>query len=388
MVDLVIEQVPIINEAPAAAADQQPVAPLPERKASLSGKNSVDEANENRVIHERTPDDDPRMAIAAKARQNRAKAVLADAMADPAVAEALLSFEEPSAAAPVQITDDNVPAPKDEPQEVELTIYGKKIKVDKAEVDRRGGVAQAQKDMAAEYAFRQAAEERKEAERILAENDARLEAMRLLDGEMRNKMRTTGDKTPETALPDATSDAAGDDGETIGQRVAKMIFVGDVDGVAKTLDTALKSAAKPQDLRALVDQTLEARTAEQENIRKQREVKAQREAVNKHMASKHGDILADSTFRAAALGEFKRLSADPNFANRDPVAIADEAARLVRTKFQAQPKQTTTLDERRQVKAGMTHSGTAGNAPARPDPAPRTRSSIVERMREARGLPT
>lgn len=390
-IDVQIDDVSMMD---APAAPPMPADPLPERAPGLSGATGADIANAETppVVHMRRPEDDPRIALGKKSQRERNGRLLNESLSDPGTAEMTLAFAQPPsmddkwAREALSDATSGRDARVAEAEDVELVVYGQKVTLDHNEVARRGGKVEAQKQLAADFQFRQAAQEREEAARILAEAEAVRNATVLLSNEIQNKMRpSTGAPTPAAALP-AQADAA-DSGETIGQKLARGIFAGDMDSVAITLDNALSASASPTNLRALVDQTLEQRNADYARQIQAQQAQSAREQVNAHMRTVHADVITDPVLKAATLTAFELMRKDPANARFSAVEIADAAAQSVKARFNPgmQSPRHDPMEERRAVKQGMNWTPSAGQAPAAPAPAPRSRSSVVSRMRELRG---
>jgi hypothetical protein len=354
--------------------------PLPERDARLRLKDRVSESHD-RKPPEIDPSLDPRMAIADKANRNRRARLLQENLSDAGTAEITLGLADDS-----EEYQPPAPPPKEQQESVRLRVFDQDVDVNADDVARMGGPVEAQKQLAAEAKFRRAAEERREAERIYAEANARLDAARLIDSEIERKLRTNAEApTSASALP-AQADAAVDS-KSKAQEIVQSIFAGDMDSAAKALDEVLRSRQQPTDLAPVVDQVLIERQQREAQARQQEQDRSQKAAVNDLMRSKHGDILADPVLKAGALAAFNDMRANPANAGFSLVDLADAAAKHVKQKF-IQPTQQaqSPMGDRERVKAGMSWQPGA-RSQSQQEPPPKTRSSVVQQMREARGLP-
>jgi len=384
--DIQIDNVAMIDSPP-PAAPQEPV-----QRARQADAPEIDTS---KPVPMPTIDDDPRTAMAAAARRGRNERILSEIKHDPGIASLVASFDEDADAPP------DLPAPRnvhehDQPNaagngadEIELTVYGQKVLVDRAEVEARGGIVEAQKAMAAEVRFRQSAEQLREADEKLAKAESIQRATQLLADDLRNKMHpSSAAPTADAALPGQPDAAVGSE-DSPGRRIVEGIFAGDMDSAAKALDNLLKA----ENLSKVVDQTLTNREQQQREQQRRVDQQNQTKAVNQLMATKHADVLADPALKAHALTEFNLMRAKPENARFSLADIADVAAQTVKSQFgiaQAQPQPAVAHDpmsERRALKSTMAFTPSMGRAPAVPETQTQSRSTVVQRMREARGLP-
>lgn len=379
--DIQIDNVPMID-APAAPAPRARQADAPEIDTS-------------KPVPMPTIDDDPRTAMAANARRGRNERILNEIKGDPGTAGIVSAFDEQAEGY------DPMPAPRNvhehdqleveqqqQSDSVELVVYGQKVLVDRAEVEARGGIVEAQKSMAAEVQFRRNAEVLREAGEKLARAEAMQRANQLIADELRNKLHpSSAAPTADAALPGPPDAAVGSE-DSPGRRIVEGIFAGDMDSAARALDNMLR----PESLSKVVDQTLTNREQQQREQQRRDDQKAQARAVNQLMATKHADVLADPALTAHARTEFELMRAKPENARFSLADIADVAAQTVKAQFgrgQAQPVTASPdpLSERRALKSTMAFTPNLGRAPAAPAVPEQTRSTVVQRMREARGLP-
>ena len=384
--DIQIDNVAMIDSPP-PAAPQEPV-----QRARQADAPEIDTS---KPVPMPTIDDDPRTAMAAAARRGRNERILSEIKHDPGIASLVASFDEDADAPP------DLPAPRnvhehDQPNaagngadEIELTVYGQKVLVDRAEVEARGGIVEAQKAMAAEVRFRQSAEQLREADEKLAKAESIQRATQLLADDLRNKMHpSSAAPTADAALPGQPDAAVGSE-DSPGRKIVEGIFAGDMDSAAKALDNLLKA----ENLSKVVDQTLTNREQQQREQQKRADQANQVKAVNQLMTTKHADVLADPALKAHARTEFELMRAKPENARFSLADIADVAAQTVKSQYgigQAQPQPATPQDpmsERRALKSTMAFTPSMGRAPAAPAAPEQTRSTVVQRMREARGLP-
>jgi len=381
--DIQIDNVPMLDSPPA----QEPV-----QRARQADAPEIDTS---KPIPMPTIEDDPRTAMAAAARRGRNERIINEIKADPGLANMVASFDEDADAPP------EIPPPRnvhehDQPAQaeqlgdsVELTVYGQKVVVDRAEVEARGGIIEAQKAMAAEVRFRQSAEQLREANERLARAEQIERANQLLAAEMQHKMHSSPAVPTEGAALPGQPDAAVGSEDSPGRRIVEGIFAGDMDSAAKALDNLLKA----ENLSKVVDQTLTNREQQQREQQRRVDQQNQTKAVNQLMATKHADVLADPALKAHALTEFNLMRAKPENARFSLADIADVAAQTVKSQFgiaQAQPQPAVAHDpmsERRALKSTMAFTPSMGRAPAVPETQTQSRSTVVQRMREARGLP-
>ena len=381
--DIQIDNVPMLDSPPAT----------PQEPAQRARQADAPEIDTSKPVPMPTIDDDPRTAMAAAARRGRNERILSEIKHDPGIASLVASFDEDADAPP------DLPAPRnvhehDQPNaagngadEIELTVYGQKVLVDRAEVEARGGIVEAQKAMAAEVRFRQSAEQLREADEKLAKAESIQRATQLLADDLRNKMHpSSAAPTADAALPGQPDAAVGSE-DSPGRKIVEGIFAGDMDSAAKALDNLLR----PESLSKVVDQTLTNREQQQREQQKRADQANQVKAVNQLMTTKHADVLADPALKAHARTEFELMRAKPENARFSLADIADVAAQTVKSQYgigQAQPQPATTQDpmsERRALKSTMAFTPSMGRAPAAPAAPEQTRSTVVQRMREARG---
>lgn len=378
--DIQIDNVPMLDSPPA----QEP--------AQRARQADAPEIDTSKPIPMPTIDDDPRTAMAAAARRGRNERILSEIKADPGIAGMVAGFDEspegqPEMPAPRNVHEHDAPV-QQQSDSVELTVYGQKVLVDRAEVEARGGIVEAQKSMAAEVQFRRNAEVLREANDTMARAEAMNRANQLLADELRNKLHTSSAApTADTALPGSPDAAVGSE-DSPGRRIVEGIFAGDMDSAAKALDNLLKA----ENLSKVVDQTLTNREQQQREQQRRADQQNQVKAVNQLMATKHADVLADPALTAHARTEFELMRAKPENARFSLADIADVAAQTVKSQFgvgQAQPQAATQdpMSERRALKSTMSYTPSMGRAPAAPAAPEQTRSTVVQRMREARGLP-
>lgn len=381
--DIQIDNVPMLDSPPA----QEP--------AQRARQADAPEIDTSKPIPMPTIDDDPRTAMAAAARRGRNERILNEIKQDPGIAGIVQGFDESSEGqaempAPRNVHEHDAPVQQQQQSDsVELTVYGQKVLVDRAEVEARGGVVEAQKSMAAEVQFRRNSEVLREAEDKLARAEAMNRANQLLADQLRNNLHTSSAApTADTALPGSPDAAVGSE-DSPGRRIVEGIFAGDMDSAAKALDNLLR----PESLSKVVDQTLTNREQQQREQQRRADQQNQVKAVNQLMATKHADVLADPALTAHALTEFNLMRAKPENARFSLADIADVAAQTVKSQFgigQAQPQPAVPQDpmsERRALKSTMSFTPNMGRAPAAPAAPEQTRSTVVQRMREARGLP-
>ena len=383
--DIQIDNVPMLDSPPAT----------PQEPAQRARQADAPEIDTSKPVPMPTIDDDPRTAMAAAARRGRNERILSEIKHDPGIASLVASFDEDADAPP------DLPAPRnvhehDQPNaagngadEIELTVYGQKVLVDRAEVEARGGIVEAQKAMAAEVRFRQSAEQLREADEKLAKAESIQRATQLLADDLRNKMHpSSAAPTADAALPGQPDAAVGSE-DSPGRKIVEGIFAGDMDSAAKALDNLLR----PESLSKVVDQTLTNREQQQRVHQKRADQANQVKAVNQLMTTKHADVLADPALKAHARTEFELMRAKPENARFSLADIADVAAQTVKSQYgigQAQPQPATPQDpmsERRALKSTMAFTPSMGRAPAAPAAPEQTRSTVVQKMREARGLP-
>jgi len=383
--DIQIDNVPMLDAPPAAQQE-------PTQRARQAEAPEIDTS---KPIQMPTIDDDPRTAMAANARRGRNERILSEIKADPGIAGLVASFDE-DADAPAQLPPPRNVHEHDQPaveqqqgDTVELVVYGQKVLVDRSEVEARGGIVEAQKAMAAEVRFRQSAEQLREAEEKLSKAESIQRATQLLADELRNKMHSSSAApTADAALPGQPDAAVGSE-DSPGRRIVEGIFAGDMDSAAKALDNLLKA----ENLSKVVDQTLTQREQQQREQQRRDEQAAQARAVNQMMATKHADVLSNPALKAHALTEFNLMRAKPENARFSLADIADVAAQTVKSQFGVAPAQpqpaaaTDPMSERRALKSTMAFTPSMGRAPAAPAAPEQTRSTVVQRMREARGLP-
>lgn len=381
MMDIQIDNVPMLDSPPA------------QESAQRARQADAPEIDTSKPIPMPTIDDDPRTAMAAAARRGRNERILSEIKADPGIAGMVAGFDEspegqPEMPAPRNVHEHDAPAQQQQGDSVELTVYGQKVLVDRAEVEARGGIVEAQKSMAAEVQFRRNAEVLREANDTMARAEAMNRANQLLADELRNKLHTSSAApTADTALPGSPDAAVGSE-DSPGRRIVEGIFAGDMDSAAKALDNLLKA----ENLSKVVDQTLTNREQQQREQQRRADQQNQVKAVNQLMATKHADVLADPALTAHARTEFELMRAKPENARFSLADIADVAAQTVKSQFgvgQAQPQAATQdpMSERRALKSTMSYTPSMGRAPAAPAAPEQTRSTVVQRMREARGLP-
>lgn len=383
--DIQIDNVPMLDSPPQAQQEPTPRA----RQAETP------EIDTSKPIPMPTIDDDPRTAMAANARRGRNERILSEIKADPGIAGLVASFDEdPDASTqlppPRNVHEHDQPTVEQQQGDtVELVVYGQKVLVDRSEVEARGGVVEAQKAMAAEVRFRQSAETLREANERLARAEAIERANQLLASELQHKMHSSSAApTADAALPGQPDAAVGSE-DSPGRRIVEGIFAGDMDSAAKALDNLLKA----ENLSKVVDQTLTQREQQQREQQRRDEQAAQARAVNQMMATKHADVLSNPALKAHALTEFNLMRAKPENARFSLADIADVAAQTVKSQFGVAPAQpqpaaaTDPMSERRALKSTMAFTPSMGRAPAAPAAPEQTRSTVVQRMREARGLP-
>lgn len=399
--DINIENIPVGAAAlpPPAAEPQQdpqdamPPDPLPERDARLTGPSEVERARE-RQQEEPEPDisHDPRVALARKASERRRRQNVEDAMTTPGLGEYVSQFAQPGFAELPPEQQEAAPAPA---AETVIRVLGQDIAMDSAEVARLGGVAEAQKSLAAEVRFRQAAELKANADETLAMAETRERAAReLMDLHARQTASKVAPANPASPMPgshlpaDAGAAESGHAESDINS-VVESIFTGDIDGAKKALARALKPAT--QDVRAVVDQTLRERETGEEERRRASAQQEQRQraqesarAVNAHMSTHHAQLVSDPILMAAAQAQFALLrQSNPG---ADLVALAERAATTVEARIAPAPDP---YDRRDAIKTGMFQAPNAGNPPIVPAARPQSssRSAVVQSMRAARGLP-
>lgn len=389
--DIQIDNVSMID-APAPAPQQEQA---PQQRARQADAPEIDTS---KPVPMPTIDDDPRTAMAAAARRGRNERILSEIKADPGIANMIAGFDDdtggdPEMPAPRVVHEHDPPVQQAKQEQlgdsVELVVYGQKVLVDRAEVEARGGIVEAQKAMAAEVRFRQSAEQLREADEKLAKAESIQRATLLLADELRNKMHpSSAAPTADAALPGQPDAAVGSE-DSPGRRIVEGIFAGDMDSAAKALDNLLK----PESLSKVVDQTLTQREQQQREQQKRDEQIAQARAVNKLMATKHADVLANPALKAHALTEFNLMRAKPENAGFSLADIADVAAQTVKSQYgvaPAQPQPAAVPDpmsERRALKSTMAFTPSMGRAPTVAEAPTQNRSTVVQRMREARGLP-
>lgn len=384
--DIQIDNVAMIDSPPPPATPQEP--------AQRARQADAPEIDTSKPVPMPTIDDDPRTAMAANARRGRNERILSEIKHDPGIASLVASFDEdadapPDLPAPRSVHEHDPPAGQQQSDTVELVVYGQKVLVDRSEVEARGGVVEAQKAMAAEVRFRQSAEQLREADEKLAKAESIQRATQLLADDLRNKMHpSSAAPTADAALPGQPDAAVGSE-DSPGRRIVEGIFAGDMDSAAKALDNLLR----PESLSKVVDQTLTNREQQQREQQRRADQANQVKAVNQLMTTKHADVLADPALKAHARTEFELMRAKPENARFSLADIADVAAQTVKSQYgigQAQPQPATPQDpmsERRALKSTMAFTPSMGRAPAAPAAPEQTRSTVVQRMREARGLP-
>lgn len=287
---------------------------------------------------------------------------------------------------------------------VRLQVYGEEIEVSHDDV-MQAGIQTLQKERAAEYRLKQAAD----AERALRQYRKELDEYRerLL---AKAQGRQTDQPDPEKTAPPKSGATVTQDSEKIAEKanaVAEAIYRGDSAEVSKALTELLAGVAQGRtatpptaDVNEVVETALQRRQEQEEAARREET----RKAVNRTFNEEFSDVSNDAEAFAVAQARFKAMLADPENEGKSQVEIARLAGDHARKRLHLQPpgsgggtgqqpatasggkKASDELAERREVKRTIVHSRPTSQRMPAPQPKQfPTNKEYVARLREGRG---
>lgn len=275
----------------------------------------------------------------------------------------------------------------DLPERVNVTVNGQSFEVPKEDVVEAGGIKAYQLERAASMRMQDAA--KREAE--LAAERAALEAERKAWLEQRASAGASPAPAPGVAPGAAPTPTGGagtsDDVKAKAEKLAKDLYSGDPKLAAAAIEQIVSASqvkvTDPQELARQAAELLKQQETAAPAPAKQPEAKQpvdpELRELNDYMVEKFKDVLDDPEQKRIALQKFEELKADPANKYRRLIDLGRVAGRYAQE--HRHPRQDVV--ERKQSLPPATAATAVSAAPAEPERP--TGSSIVARMRKARG---
>ena len=261
------------------------------------------------------------------------------------------------------------------PEMVEVKIYGETKMVEKAKVDKAGGIQAYQKQLAVAYGQQEVAERRKQL-------DSREEALARREADIAAKeaaLPVLGEPQTQADLP-----TPGDQ-KTIEEQAKaynEALLDGDesAPGILANLIAQNKQSAEPLDVNAIIQKAAD-------ELDKRNRVRKEKQATAALMVA-HPELKDDERL-------FMTVDAESAVVEREnpdwePDAILEEAYRRVsdwRGISTEQSDDDTSLQEKQAQKRAIKRPvASTRRAPAPPEPPTRTDSDYIADLRKARGL--
>lgn len=300
--------------------------------------------------------------------------------------------------------DQEVPPEQEEPktaktdkgqvdaQKVEVVVYGERFMVPKVDVDRAGGIENYQRIRAANMRMQEAATLEQRARQRMRE--AQELQKKLEEREKRLSERASEPPEQGTEPPEQGAQQKLDDRAAKVQKIVERMYSGDEKEFSAAVEEILASVENrpsldPDTVAKMVLEQLQSQNnqAEQqtEEDRWQAEQRAQRDEVNKVMASEYADVLNDEVRFDVAQTRFKKLRASPANKGRLLADIAREAGEYARQIQIGSPEHELSrrASEKTQMPRESSARSRAAASPQKDIPSPK---SHIERLRRHAGL--